>query len=109
MTQAGGDSAPGQKPSKKGKNNSSNNNNNSNKKGHAVFKKTERKWKAEEKEIEKLAEKYADIDTAEIKAFADLPLSTATQRGLKEAGFDQPTGEGGREGGGLGGAGIEAD
>ena len=58
-----------------------------------VFKKTERKWKVEEKEIDKLVEKYSEIQTDQISSFADLPLSAATQKGLKESGFVKPTGE----------------
>ena len=61
---------------------------------HVVFKKTERKWKVEEKEIDKLVERYAEIDTSQIKSFAELPLSAATQKGLKDGGFSEPTGEG---------------
>jgi len=78
MTQAGEDSVPVEKE-KKGK------------KGQVVFKKTQRKWKVEEKEIEKLVEKYGEINTSEIHKFSEFPLSAATQKGLKEAGFDQPT------------------
>ena len=58
-----------------------------------VFKKTERKWKVEEKEIDKLVERYVEIQTDQISSFADLPLSAATQKGLKESGFVKPTGE----------------
>ena len=60
---------------------------------HVVFKKTERKWKVEEKEMDKLVGRYEEIDTNQIQTFAELPLSTATQKGLKDAGFTQPTGE----------------
>lgn len=80
MTQAGEDSVPIEKE-KRGK------------KGQVVFKKTQRKWKVEEKEIEKLVEKYGEVNTNEIQKFSDLPLSAATQKGLKDAGFDQPTGK----------------
>ena len=89
MTQASEGGGPKGK-----KNNNKDNNNKGGKKGtHVVFKKTERKWKVEEKEIDKLVERYAEIDTSQIKTFAELPLSAATQRGLKDAGFSQPTGE----------------
>ena len=81
MTQVAEESIANEREKKKGK------------RGQVVFKKTQRKWKVEEKEIEKLVDKYGEIKTNEVQSFSELPLSTATQKGLKEAGFVQPTGE----------------
>jgi ATP-dependent RNA helicase DDX10/DBP4 len=61
------------------------------KKNTPVYKKPEKKTHKEENEANELVLKYDKIDLKNVKTFKDLPLSGATQKALKDAGYSEPT------------------
>merc|ERR1719412_1442232 len=56
-----------------------------------LYKKEETKTKREENEAQVLESLFDQIDVKTIKTFNDMPLSGATQKALKEAGYIEPT------------------
>jgi ATP-dependent RNA helicase DDX10/DBP4 len=56
-----------------------------------VFKNKKKFLDPESALIEKLQEKYEDIDVGTVNTFANLPLSSKTLKGLKECGYTKPT------------------
>ena len=56
-----------------------------------IYKKSETKTALEENESKHLAYQYDNIDLTKVKTFRDLPLSSSTQKALKEEGFSEPT------------------
>ena len=56
-----------------------------------LYKKEETKTKREENEAQLLETQFNQIDVKTIKTFNDMPLSGATQKALKEAGYIEPT------------------
>ena len=57
----------------------------------AFAKKKEPKWKVEGREIEATVACYDELQPEAVSRFADLPLSSRTQRGLAMAGYAVPT------------------
>ncbi|KAG1677880.1 putative ATP-dependent RNA helicase DDX10 [Nymphon striatum] len=56
-----------------------------------IFKKQPKKWERETKEIDELQSLYKSIKPSEIKTFEDIPLSSNTRKGLRDAKFIIPT------------------
>jgi ATP-dependent RNA helicase DDX10/DBP4 len=55
------------------------------------FKVKPKKSERERSEIEQLKEKYAKVNTKEVKTFKDLPLSSLTLKGLEDSDYSEPT------------------
>ncbi|KAJ8027409.1 putative ATP-dependent RNA helicase DDX10 [Holothuria leucospilota] len=56
-----------------------------------LWKENKKKWELEAEEAKELLSRYDDIKPEDIETFADFPLCKKTQKGLQDAGYEQPT------------------